>query len=396
MIETALSYDPFRWAVQDNPYPYYQRLRAEAPVYHIAERNLWVVSRWEDCQAVLNNPAQWSSTRGNFINDLPERLGVTMATTDPPRHTELRNLVEQVLTATRVEQLEPRIRATVRELVAAFDEREIEFVGAFAASLTASLMGHLFGVPAADHARLRAWLNAALHTSETNPGGAPPPEFQMIFGYIAAMVRERRAAPGDDMTSGLIAAEEQGRKLSDQEIVITIGTIIAAAIQSTNMQLGNTLVALAQHPEQRAELRANPALIPNMVEEAVRWDPALQGLLRTAREPAELAGVSVPAGASMFVSFASANRDETQFDDPDRFDIHRTIEQHLGFGWGPHLCVGRPLARLGMRIAFEELLPRLGDYQPILERAQRTRNPNLRGYQVLPVRRPGNDAATAP
>jgi cytochrome P450 len=309
-----------------------------------------------------------------------------MATTDPPRHTELRNLVGQVLTEARVAQLEPLIRATVRELIAGFGDGEIEFVGAFAASLTASLMGHLFGIPAADHGRLRAWLNAALHTAEKNPGGAPPPEFQLIFGYIAALVRERRAAPGDDLTSGLIAAEAAGRRLSDQEIMITIGTIIAAAIQSTNMQLGNILVALAQHPAQRAELRDSPSLIPNMIEEAVRWDPALQGLLRTAREPAELAGVSVPAGASMFVSFASANRDETRFASPERFDIHRAIDQHLGFGWGPHICIGRPLARLGMRIAFEELLPRLGAYQPVLDRAERTRNPNLRGYQVLPVR----------
>jgi cytochrome P450 len=389
MPDGALSYDPFSWTVQDDPYPYYRRLRDKAPVYHIAERGLWVVTRWDDCMAVLTNPQQWSSARGNFINDLPERLGATMATTDPPRHTELRGLVEQVLTGARVAQLEPLIRATVRELIAAFGERgEIEFVGAFAASLTASLMGHLFGIPAADHQQLRAWLGAALHTTEDRVLGGPPPEFQLIFGYIAALVRDRRAAPGDDLTSGLIAAEQAGRKLSDQEIVITIGTIIAAAIQSTNMQLGNTLVALAQHPDQRAELRDNPAMIPAMIEESVRWNPALQGLLRTATQAAELAGTSIPAGASLFVSFASANRDQTRFVDPERFDIHRAIDQHLGFGWGPHICIGRPLARLGMRIAFEELLPRLGDYQPVLERAERTRNPNLRGYQVLPIRIP--------
>jgi cytochrome P450 len=387
MTATALSYDPFLWAVQDNPYPYYQRLRDEAPVYHVAERGLWVVTRWDDCMTVLTNPQQWSSARGNFINDLPERAGVTLATTDPPRHTQLRNLVEMVLTGARVAQLEPRIRATVQELIDAFGARgEVEFVGAFAASLTTSLIGHLFGIPSADHEQLRAWLSAALYTAEARTTSRPPPEFQQIFGYIAALVRDRRAAPQDDLTSGLIAAEEDGRRLSDQEIVITIGTIIAAAIQSTNMQLGNILVALAQHPEQRAELRANPALIPGMIEESVRWDPALQGLLRTASQDAELAGASIPAGASMFVSFASANRDATRFTDGERFDIHRTIEQHLGFGWGPHVCIGRPLARLGMRVAFEELLPRLGDYELLLEHAERTRNPNLRGYQALPIR----------
>jgi cytochrome P450 len=385
-MKDDLSYDPFRWTVQDDPYPYYQRLREQAPVYHVAERDLWVVTRWDDCMALLTNPAQWSSARGNFFNDLPERLGLAMPTTDPPRHTELRSLVEQVLTEERIARLEPLIRATVGQLIAGFGHDEIEFVGAFAAPLTASIMGHLFGIPAADHARLYAWLSAAVHTSETNSGGAPAPEFQLMFGYIGALMRERRAAPGDDMISGLIAAEQDGRRLSDPEIMITIGTIIAAAIQSANMQFGNTLVALAQHPEQRDELGDHPGLIPNMIEESVRWDPAIQGLLRSAREPAELAGVSLPAGGWLLVSFASANRDERRFADPERFDIHRAIDQHLGFSWGPHTCIGRPLARLAMRVAFEELLPRLGAYQPLLERAQRTRNPNMRGYQVLPIR----------
>jgi cytochrome P450 len=387
MSDVALSYDPFRWAVQDDPYPYYERLRREAPVYHVAERGLWVISRWDDCVAVLTNPGQWSSARGNFINDLPERMGVTMATTDPPRHTQLRHLVEKVFTLTRIEHLEPLIRATTRELIDAFAERgECEFVGAFASSLTTSLMGYLFGVPAADHAQLRAWLAKALYTTEGSAPGQPPPEFQMIFGYIAALVRERRANPQEDLTSALTMVEEGGAKLSDMEIVITVGTMIAAAIQSTNMQLGNILVALAQHPEQRATVRANPALIPGMLEEAVRWDPALQGLLRTAVEERGIAGTAIPAGASVFVSFASANRDENQFVSAAAFDMHRVIEQHLGYGWGPHLCIGRPLARLGMRIAYEELLPRLGDYELLLEGAERTRNPNLRGYQVLPIR----------
>src|SRR4051794_29300182 len=136
MSVTNLSYDPFNWAVQDNPYPYYRRLRDEAPVYHVAERDLWGGTRWDACKTVLTNPQQWSSARGNFINDLPERVGVTLATTDPPRHTELRNLVEQVLTNARVAQLEPLIRATVCELITAFGDGEIEFVSAFAASLT--------------------------------------------------------------------------------------------------------------------------------------------------------------------------------------------------------------------------------------------------------------------
>jgi cytochrome P450 len=194
MTYAELSYDPFVWAVQDNPYPYNSdcatRLRCIT-----FRRGLWVVTRWDDCMTVQTNPQQWSSARGNFINDLPERLGATMATTDPPRHAQLRNLVEQVLTGARVAQLEPLIRATAQQLADAFGTGgEVEFVRGFAASLTSSLMGHLFGIPAADHQQLRAWLSAALYTTEARAGGGPPPEFRQIFGYIAALVRDRRAA----------------------------------------------------------------------------------------------------------------------------------------------------------------------------------------------------------
>mgnify|MGYP001247282511 CR=1 FL=1 len=384
---TEIGYDPFLWSVQDDPYPFYRRLREEAPVHHLAERDLWVVTRWADCMAVLEAPRQWSSARGNFINDLPQRAGLTMATTDPPRHSELRGLVEAAFTPERIAALEPVVRATAQHLVGGLrGAGGCEFVGQFAAPLTASLMGQLFGVPREDLGRLGAWLAAAVHTRESDPGGAPPPEFGLIFGYIAEMVRARRAEPGADLTSALTLIERDGGRLSDEEIVITVGTMVAAAIQSTNMQLGNVVVALARHPEQRAAVRAHPALIPAMLEEAVRWDTALQGLLRTASEDGELGGVRIPAGASLFVSFGAANRDPAQFADPERFDIARPIERHLGYGWGPHQCIGRPLARLAMRVAFEELLPALGDYELVPGEAQRTRNPNLRGFQRLPIR----------
>lgn len=387
MSESELDYDPFRWGVQDDPYPYYRRLRDEAPLYHLPERELWVVSRWDDCMAVLTAPGQWSSTRGNFFNDLPERLGVTMPTTDPPRHTQLRELVEQGFSAERIAALEPVVRATARHLIGGFREAGgCEFVGAFAAPLTGSLMGHLFGIPREDYARMGAWLAAAVHTREASGADAPAPEFQLIFRYIAAMVAARRATPHADLTGALTTVEAAGVRLSDPEIVITVGTMIAAALQSMNMQLGNVLVALGQHPEQRAAVRAAPALIPAMLEEAVRWDPAIQCLLRSATEDGAVAGGVVPAGGWVLVSFASANRDERQFAEAERFDIGRSIGSHLGYSWGPHQCIGRPLARLTMRVVFEELLPVLGDYTPLLDQAERTRNPNMRGFQRLPIR----------
>lgn len=386
-MDEPIGYDPFLWHVQDDPYPYYRRMREEAPVYHLPERDLWVVTRWADCMAVLTAPQQWSSTRGNFFNDLPERLGVTMPTTDPPRHTELRELVEAAFSAERIAGLEPLIRATARQLIAGARRGEgCEFVGAFAAPLTMNLMCGLFGIPQADIPQLGAWLAAAVHTREASADGAPAPEFAQIFGYIGAMVGARRAAPTDDLTSALTQVATGAKGLNNEEIVITVGTMLAAALQSTNMMLGNVLAALAQHPEQRAAARADPALIPAMVEEAVRWDPAIQALLRSAAQDGAIGGVAVPAGAWVLVNFAAANRDPAQFADPERFDIGRPLERHLGYSWGPHQCIGRPLARLTLRVAFEELLPAFGDYTLVEGEAVRTRNPNMRGFQRLPIR----------
>lgn len=387
MTEHAIAYDPFNWEVQNDPYPYYRRLRDESPVHYVAERDLWVVSRWDDCMAVLTNPQQWSNARGNFFNDVPARIGVVMPTTDPPRHTLLRGLNEQVLSPAAIERLEPVIRAIARALIGTFGSSgEIEFVSQFADKLTGGLMGAMYGVPAEDRVMVGDWLRAAVQTSQASDGQKPAPEFQLLFGYISRLVAQRRAAPGDDMISGLIAAEQDGYQLNDIEIVTTIGTIIAAAIQSMNMQICNVALALGLHPEQRAIVRANPALIPAMIEEAVRWESALQGLLRSAKEDAEIAGVRIPAGGWVLVSFASANRDERQFPEAERFLIHRQLDEHLGFSWGPHRCIGRPLGRLAMRVAFEELLPHLGDYQLDLARAERTRNPNMRGFKTLPLR----------
>lgn len=385
MTDNEIGYDPFLWSVQDDPYPYYNRLREEAPVYRLAARDLWVVTRWDDCMAVLNAPREWSSARGNFFNELPQRLGVAMPSTDPPRHTELRTMMESVFSAGRIAALEPMIRATTRALIGRVAGGEFDFVSAIASPLTASVMGQLFGIPRSDFPQLGAWLAAAVHTRESNQSGTPAPEFALLFRYIADMVRSRRATPTDDMTTALTAVEVAGRHLSDDEIVIGIGTIIAAAIQSLNMQLGNVLYALAQHPEQRALVRAEPARIPAMLEEAARWDAAIQCLLRNATCEQTVAGVTLPTGSWVLVCFAAANHDPAQFPDAERFDVLRQLDSHLGFSWGPHQCFGRPLARLTMRVAFEELLPALGDYRLALDQAVRTRNPNMRGFQKLPV-----------
>jgi cytochrome P450 len=383
------SYDPYSWKIQDDPYPYYKILRDEYPAYFIETRNLWVITRYADCMAALQNPGVWSSAAsGNIIDDSPGRIGRTLGTTDPPRHEELRRLVTKAFTPASVAKLEPVVRRTVLELIDAFiSDRACDFTGQFAAPLTASIVGYMLGIPKEDHARLRVWTEAAVTRSEGGGHAETFAEsFKKLTDYIAELVKRRRKAPQEDLISGLIAAEDAGARLSDEEIIITAATMIGAAFESTNLMLGNALVALHRYPDQLKEVRENPALIPEMIEESLRWDTSTHGFLRTTTQDIRIEDTVVPAGSRAFLVFAAANRDERQFPDPDRFDIHRKIgRHHLGFGWGIHICLGAPLARLEMKVAFEELLPRLGNYDIDPAHATRSHGPQFRGYQDLPV-----------
>jgi cytochrome P450 len=382
-----LRYDPYSLSTQENPYSIYKVLRDEYPVYFVEKRNVWLMTRYRDCMAAVQDHAAWSSAQGNVLDDDQRRTGNTLGTTDPPRHEELRRLVTKGFTPARVAQLEDMIRSMSRDLINTFiSEGQCEFTSQFAGALTAGVTGHLLGVPSGDHAQLRDWVDKVV---EHTDGDAPPADRSeyvgKLFLYVLDLVQQRRAKPQDDLISDLISAEDAGARLTDQEIAIICPTLLIAAFASTNLTLGNALVALYQHPEQRAEVHANPKLISNMLEEVVRWDSAIQGVARHSTRNVEIEDIVIPKGAQTVLVFGSANRDERQFPDPDRFDIHRKVGRHLGFGWGIHVCLGAPLARLEMRVAFEELLPRLGNYEVDLAHAHHVHSPIVRGYQVLPV-----------
>jgi cytochrome P450 len=381
----SFSYDPFDWRVHADPYPYYRVLRDEHPAYLVEGRGFWVLSRYDDIVAAVKDTATWSSrANGNLIDDDPSRVGRTLGTTDPPRHSDLRGLVNKAFTPRQVARLEPAVRSYVRDLVEALrDRQEVDFVDAFSAALTAQVIGSLLGVPAEDHARCRVWADALIHRGE---GGETDRQAMAdLQGYMAALVAERRATPREDLISGLVRAEEAGARLSDAEIVITSATMLGAGFESTNYQIANTLVALAQHPDQRKLVRDAPDLVPAMVEESLRWDPATQGFARTTTRDVVIGGAVIPPGSKAMLLYASANRDERHYDDPDRFDVKRDVGRHLGFGLGAHFCVGAALGRLELRVAFEELLPALGDYEVDLDAAERVHNPTFRGFTRLPV-----------
>jgi cytochrome P450 len=373
----------------DDPYPYYRQLRDEDPAHYSAVEDIWVITRFEDCLAIFSNWQEWSSQRrGNLINDPPERIGRTLGTTDPPRHDVARRLVNKAFTPSRVVNLEPLIRELAGRLAAeASDRGRLEFVHDFAAPINAAVLGALFGLGEDDVMQLRPALDD-FFTREEPPDGSEPPHvtaMATLRSFLDALTRDRQRAPGSDLVSAMIAAEDAGARLDLDQVVVTTMTFLTAGFESVNNLFTNMTGALANIPGLFAQLKADATLIPAFVEEAMRWDAAAQGFVRSPTADTELHGASIPAGAQVLVHIGAANRDERQFADADLFDLQRPASRHLGLGHGAHFCVGAPLGRLLARVAFEELLARAEQFVPDFDTAVRVTTPNFRGWLHLDV-----------
>ena len=373
----------------DDPYPYYRMLRDEDPVHYSATEDLWVISRFEDCLEVLTNWKTWSSERrGNLINDPKERIGKTLGTTDPPRHTTARQLVNTAFTPRRVADLEPVVRAHASRIAGAAAARErIEYVHDVAAPLTAFVLGALFGMDEAEVLELRPALDDFFTRDAAAMGDEAPHVKAMttLRRALDGLVVQRRQKPGTDLISAMIGAEEQGARLSHEQVVVTTMTFLTAGFESVNNLLTNMANALSRVPGLFGELTKQPALISRFVEEAMRWDAAAQGFVRSPVDDVELHERAVPAGAQVLVHIGSANRDERQFEGADRFDLHRATKRHLGLGHGTHFCVGAPLGRQLARISWDELLKVSSRFECDYSTAERVRTPNFRGFTHLEV-----------
>jgi len=372
-----------------DPYPYYRQLRDEDPAHHSVTEDLWVLTRFDDCLAAFSDWQTWSSEqRGNLVNDPPERIGKTLGTTDPPRHTRARRLVNKAFTPRTVATLEPVIRDHARRLAAtAREQGQIEYVHDVAAPLNAGVLGAMFGLSEDEVLRLRPWLDD-FFTREIPADGSEPPHVAAMAelrGALDDLVAERERRPGDDVVSAMIAAEEEGARLSPEQVVVTTMTFLTAGFESSNNLLTNIAGALATVTGLFERVRAEPALVPLLVEETMRWDAAAQGFVRSPTRDVGVHGRTIPAGAQVLVHIGAANRDERHFDDPDRFLLERPDQRHLGMGHGPHFCVGAPLGRLLARIAWEELLVVAGRWEADLEGGRRVTTPNFRGWFHLDV-----------
>jgi cytochrome P450 len=380
-----------------DPYPTYRRLRAEDPVHH-SPLGFWVLTRYEDVVAVLRDPRCAKEAIAAFVAArfgvaVPPGIGLSMLDRDPPDHTRLRGLVSKAFTPRVVEGLRPRIQQIVDGLLARVEgAHAMDLIEAFAYPLPVVVICEMLGVPVEDHERFRAWgldiargLDAILLPPDSEVAQRSAAARHALAGYFRALIAERRAAPRGDLLSALIAAEEAGDTLSEDELLATCILLLVAGHETTVNLIGNGTLALLRHPDQLRRLRETPGLIAGAVEELLRYDGPVQ---RTARVPSEdvtIGGRTIGKGEMVMPFIGAADRDPAQFPDPDRLDITRADNRHIAFGWGIHFCLGAPLARVEGQIAIGTLVRRLPKLALATDRPEYRQSLTLRGLKSLPV-----------
>ncbi|WP_370200978.1 cytochrome P450 [Aeromicrobium sp.] len=391
MSDQPLTYSPFDAEVIADPYPVYRELRANSPAHWSREANSWVLSRYDDVSAALADPATYSSASGIFPTppgvDMTELFLPMLIMSDPPRHTQLRQIVSRAFTPRRIASLEPHIETLVKDLLDQTPEAgNWEFVSGFAGPLPAIVIADMLGVPRDDRDQFRAWSTTLIQSNPVRGEfGAGLDAAAALYEYFTAFLAERRAHPQDDLMTALVQAEVDGEYLSEEELLGFCLLLLVAGHETTTNLLSNSAVVLAQHPDVRQQLADDPELVPAAVEELLRFDSPVQGLARTLTAPVELHGESMQTGDTVLLLFGSANRDDHAFPHADRFDVNRHPERQVAFGRGIHFCLGASLARLEARIALQTLLTRRPDWDVDLDAAVRLHSGPIRGYISLPM-----------
>lgn len=395
-------YNPFLPAFRDDPHPFYHRMRRESPVHFGKTVGVWVLTRYADVLNSLRDPRISASARhwrdyerfffrkgSDGTSPMAETYDRWMLQMDPPDHTRIRGLFTKAFTPRVVAQMRERIQRLTDELIDPFVSRgDVDLMPALAYPLPIMVIAEMLGVPRADFERIKHWseaflpsLTPALSLDASRTVNTAVLEFREYFKGQAAI---RRAEPRDDLLSAMVAAADEGDRLSEDELLATCMLLAFAGHATTVQLIANAIVLLLNHPEQLAKVQSDATLLEPAIEETLRWASPIQIVYRTTLEDVAFGNTTIPKGQMLFVSLAAANRDPEQFVDPDRFDIARTNTRHLAFGNHIHYCAGAPLARLEARIAVETLLRRLPNLR-LNGKVEREPSLVLRGIRTLPL-----------
>ena len=391
---TDVYWDPFDTEIDTDPYDTWRRLRDEAPLYRNDRYDFWALSRFADVEAAHRDARTFCSGHGTVLELMsPDRYpGGQMIFMDPPEHTRLRALVSRAFTPRRVEALEDRIRELSADFLDRLSGRDsFDYVQDFAVYLPSMVISSLLGVPLEDQEELRKLIDQVFHIE---PGVGMVNDVSLtaqieINTYIRSQLEACLAHPRDDMLTDLSVAEitDDGvtRRLTLAEAADFANLLISAGTETVARLLGWASVILAEHPDQRAELAANSALLPNAVEELLRYEAPSPVQGRWTTRDVDVQGEVLPAGSKVLLLTGSAGRDERAYADADRFDIHRSFDLHMSFGYGIHFCLGAALARMEGRIALEETLKRFPEWDVDHEHVVRLHTSTVRGFARVPI-----------
>lgn len=386
-------YDPYNVAIDADPYPVYQRLRNESPVYYNDKFGFWGLSRFADVEAALRDTANLSSAKGDILEVVKAEpvmpLGVFI-NEDPPLHTVHRLLVSRAFTPRKMKAIEEQVRAFCAACLDPLrDGDRFDFTTDLGAEMPMRVIGMLVGMPDSLQRSVRSIAGRRLRNKPGEPLPVSKDNYfngNMFRDYVAW----REENPSDDLVTELLNVEfddvdGRARRLSTEELLIFLGVIANAGTETVGRLFGWLGKLLGEHADQRRELVADPSLIAGAVEEVLRFEPPVHHIARYVANDVEYHGQRIPAGSALLLMAGSANRDERKFDDPDMFDIHRGANNHLSFGRGTHFCLGASLARLEGRVALEEILKRWPDWTVDLENAVRAPTATVRGWDSMPA-----------
>ena len=380
--------------VRNDPYPHYAEMRRSAPVCQVEPGGMWAVARHEDIARVFKDTEGFSSAGIRVLAAHPgidhSPFADSMILMDPPAHTKQRALVTHAFGATAISRIEPLVRAAAVEAVEAIRAGGvIDFCEVLATRVPATAMADLLGLDVSLRDKMQRWSE---HLESVNPGISPEHVAEVkatitdMEGYLVEVIASRRQAPADDLVSDLLAARIDGAALTQAEIVSFLFLLLVAGLETTSHLLTNTVRFLIDHPDVHDRVRRDPALIPALIEEMLRFDPPGQATMRLSTADAEIGGVHIAAGSIVMLLIGSAGRDESKHEDPDRFNLDRPKQVNMAFGHGVHFCIGAMLARAEARIALEELLKLPGRLEEM--EAEHTWNTSIsvRGMVRYPIR----------